>query len=132
MTNKLKEFHDEVVEHMKNGDGVKLDELNDKLDALADKYVARTTPVAFSIPVSAWHKNNSETSEFVYYADINVSGLTVNDYAEVNFTRGSQSLATEANICASGETMTGKIRIYAENIPTATISGEYLVTKGAV
>ena len=110
---------------MKNGDGVGIAELD-------DKYVARATPTSFSIPISAWHKDNSETSEFVYYADITVSGLTVNDYAEVNFTRGSQSIATEANICSSGETMAGKIRIYAENIPEDTISGEYLVTKGAV
>lgn len=122
MANKLKEFHDEVVEHMKNCGGGS--------DNTA--YVPRTTSTAFSIATSAWKKDNAETSEFVYYADITVGGLTANDYAEVNFNRTSQSVATEANICASGETMTGKIRIYAENIPTATISGEYLVTKGAV
>lgn len=122
MANKLKEFHDEVVEHMKNCGGGS--------DNTA--YVPRTTSTAFSIATSAWQKDNAETSEFVYYADITVNDLTDKDYAEVNFNRASQSVATEANICASGETMTGKIRIYAENIPTATISGEYLVTKGAV
>lgn len=122
MANKLKEFHDEVVEHMANCGG----------GSDNPAYVPRTTSTAFSIATSAWQKDNAETSEFVYYADITVSDLTANDYAEVNFNRASQSVATEANICASGETMTGKIRIYAENIPTATISGEYLVTKGAV
>ena len=119
MANKLKEFHDEVVEHMKNCGGS---------DNTA--YVPRATSTAFSIATSAWQKDNAETSEFVYYADITVNDLTDKDYAEVNFSRASQSVATEANICASGETMTGKIRIYAENIPTATISGEYIITKG--
>lgn len=116
MANKLKAFHDEVVAFA-NG--------------TADNgvYVPRTTTTAFTIATSAWKKNTAETSEFVYYADIAVSDLAAWDYAEVNFDRASQSIATEANICSSGETMAGKIRLYAEEIPSASISGEYLVTK---
>lgn len=119
MANKLKEFHDEVVAFM-NG-----------TSAATSPYVPRTTPKPFTIAANAWQKNTAEPSEFVYYVDIAVSGLTANDYAEVNFDRASQSIATEANICSSGETMAGKIRIYAENIPTDALSGEYLITKGA-
>ena len=119
MANKLKEFHDEVVAFM-NGTSTE-----------TSPYVPRTTPKPFTIAASAWQKDTAETSEFVYYVDIAVSGLTANDYAEVNFDRTSQSIATEANICSSGETMAGKIRIYAENIPTDALSGEYLITKGA-
>lgn len=89
------------------------------------------TPTAFILATSAWTRNSSETSEFVYYADIAVSGLTANDYAEVNFTRASQSIVATANLCPSGDTMSGKIRIYAKNVPSASINGEYVVTKGA-
>lgn len=95
-------------------------------------YVPKSAPTAFTLATSAWNENSSETSEFVYYADITVSGLTANDYAEVNFNRASQSIIAEANLCSSGETMSGKIRIYAENVPSSSISGEYIVTKGAV
>ncbi len=103
-----------------------------KLDSVENNYVPRTKPTAFSISTSEWTKNNSETSEFIYYADITVSGLTSNDYAEINFNRASQNIIVEANICASGETLSGKIRLFAEKIPTAVISGEYVITKGAV
>lgn len=118
MANNLKKFHDAVIGVI--GDG------NTEL------YVPRAVSTPFTIAKSAWTKSNSETSEFVYYADIAVSGLTVYDYAEVNFTRASQSVISEANICPSGDTMAGKIRLFAEEIPTEAISGEYLVTKGAV
>ena len=97
-----------------------------------DSFVPRTSSTAFTVATSAWHNNASETSEFVYYADIAVSGLTANDYAEVNFNRVSQSIAATANVCAAGETMTGKIRIYAKNTPSDLISGEYIITKGAM
>ena len=97
-----------------------------------DSFVPRTSPTAFTISTSAWLENASETSEFVYYADIMVNGLTANDYAEVNFNRVSQSIAATANVCAAGETMTGKIRIYAKNTPSDLISGEYIIMKGAM
>ena len=118
VVNMLKVFHDDMVEFVENFS--------------ADSLVSRVSPTAFTIAKTAWTKNNSETSEFVYYADITVSNLTANDYAEVNFNRTSQSIVAKANVCASGDTMAGKIRIYAENIPSASIGGEYLVTKGAV
>ena len=95
-----------------------------------DSFVPRTSPTAFTIATSAWIENASETSEFIYYADITVSNLTANDYAEVNFNRTSQSIAATANVCAAGETMAGKIRIYAKSTPSDSISGEYIITKG--
>lgn len=118
MANKIKEFHDAVVAFMGG-------------DIDSSPYVPRTTPRGFTIATSAWHRNAAETSEFVYYADITVNGLTANDYAEVNFTRASQSVLSEANLCPTGDTMAGKIRLYAENVPSASVSGEYLITKGA-
>ena len=103
-----------------------------KLNNIENNYVPRTTPTAFSISTNAWTVNNSETSEFIYYADITVSGLTSNDYAEINFNRASQSIIVKDNLCASGETLSGKIRLFAEKIPTENISGEYMITKGVV
>lgn len=103
-----------------------------KLDGIENTYVPRTSPTAFSIPVNSWTKNSAETSEFVYFADITVSGLSANDYAAIDFDRASQSVVADANICASGETLSGKIRLYAEEIPESAISGEYFITKGVV
>ena len=111
---------------MSSADKAKLDGLN------ANNYVPRMTPQTFTIATSAWTKNSAETSEFVYYADITVSGLTANDYAEVNFDRASQSAVVAANLCAAGDTLSGKIRLYAENAPESSIGGQYIITKGAV
>ena len=88
------------------------------------------TPTSFTIATNAWTNNSSESSEYKYYADISVSGLTTSDYAEVNFNRTSLSAILGANMSASGETISGKIRIFAESAPTTSISGEYVILKG--
>ena len=109
---------------MSSADKTKLDGLN------ANNYVPRMTPQNFTIASNAWTKNSAETSEFVYYADIAVSGLTANDYVLVDLNRASQSIVADANLCLSGETLAGKIRVFSEKIPAATIGGQYTIIKG--
>ena len=93
-------------------------------------YVPRPTLNDFSLSAADWSLSSVELSEFVYVANISVSGLTANDYAEINFNRASQSLVADANICASAETDTDCLRLYSENIPESTIRGQFVVFKG--
>lgn len=111
---------------MTANDKKKLDELN------ASSYIPRSTPTTFSISTDAWTGDPTEISDFVYYADIDVIGLTENDYAEVIFDRKCQSTLIDANICSSGNSLANKIRIYSENVPSETVSGQYIIMKGAV
>ena len=83
----------------------------------------------FTLAVNAWQSDQSEGSVYIYYADISAD-ITADDYAEINFTRGCLSVVADANICPSGETLAGKIRIFAEKVPTADISGQFLIMKG--
>ena len=94
------------------------------------KYLPRPQDVNFTIPVSAWTLNSSATDEFVYYADINIVGLTADDTAEIDFDKTSKSVVIDANISDEGETFSGKIRIYAANVPADSIQGTASVTKG--
>ncbi len=94
------------------------------------RFLPRPQDVNFTIPVNSWTLNSSATDEFVYYADINIVGLTANDTAEIDFNKTSKTVVGNANISDEGETFSGKIRIYAENIPTGTISGTASITKG--
>ena len=94
------------------------------------KYLPRPQDVNFTIPVSSWNLNSSATDEFVYYADINIASLTADDTAEIDFDKASKTVVGNANISDEGETFSGKIRIYAANIPTDSIQGTASVTKG--
>ena len=94
------------------------------------KYLPRPQVINFTVPVSAWTLNSSATDEFVYYADINIVGLTADDTAEIDFDKTSKSVVIDANISDEGETFSGKIRIYAANVPADSIQGTASVTKG--
>ena len=89
------------------------------------KYLPRPQDVSFTIPVSDWILDNEK-----YYADINISGLTANDTAEIYFDKASESVIANADLSEVGETLSGKIRLYAENIPADSVSGTASITKG--
>ena len=90
----------------------------------------RPQDVNFSILTSSWTLDNSATDEFVYYADINIVGVTADDTAEIDFDSASENIVSDANISEEGESLSGKLRIRAENIPTDTITGTASITKG--
>lgn len=85
----------------------------------------------FNIATTDWQVDEDETSEYTNRAIISVSGVTANDYAELNFDRDCLSVASAANISATGETVNGYIHIFAENVPESALSGQYVIFKGA-
>lgn len=85
----------------------------------------------FNIATTDWQNDADETSEFANVANISVSGLTADDYAEITFDRDCLAAVSDANVCASGETATGCIKIFAENVPESALSGQYVIFKGA-
>ena len=89
------------------------------------KFLPRPQDVNFTIPVNDWTFDNEK-----YYADINISGLTANDTAEIYFNKASETVIANADLSEVGETLSGKIRLYAENIPADSVSGIASITKG--
>lgn len=104
--------------------GMRLFRLKDEQNTFAN-FVPRPQIVNFTIPVADWTSDNEK-----YFADINISGITANDDAEIDFDSLSQNVVSTAKIFNYGDSMTDKIRIYAEEIPTQEISGTAKLTKG--
>ena len=90
-----------------------------------ENFIPRPQTVNFTIPVSDWTLNNEK-----YYADINITGVTTNDYAEIDFASASEEVVANAKVFNYGDSMAGKLRIYAADIPTAPINASYVVWKG--
>lgn len=88
------------------------------------------TPTSFTLAANSWTNDTTETSDYTYYANISATGVTANDYAEINFSRGSLSIIEDAELCPSGETAANVIKLYAKSAPTSTISGQYVIFKG--
>lgn len=97
----------------------------EELDAeKADKSVS----VAFDIPVTGWAVD--ETTEYPYYYDIAVTGVTALDRATVSIAPSSMSIAVSCELCPTNETLAGKIRIRAMSVPVDVISCEYWIEQG--
>ena len=91
-----------------------------------NRYLPHPTKINFTIESSAWIPENEGGG----YADIVILGVTANDDAEIDFDDAVDDIVIAAKISGEGDSMENKLRIYAENIPTATITGTAKITKG--
>lgn len=105
-----------------------LNHLSTVVNSVLEEINSRTAHGVFSIAVNDWQTINDP--DYGYCANISVSGLTTDDYAEINFTRSSLSVVAEAELCPSGETVADAIHIYAKNIPSTSITGEIFIHRG--
>lgn len=96
---------------------------NDKLD--------KPNAVAVNIPASGWGSDTSIAAYPKYY-DLAVAGITAKDRASVYIAPTSIETAKSCGICPTCETLAGKIRIRAAQVPSADISAEYWIEKGLV
>lgn len=105
------------------------DDLGQKISTT---YLAKPITSSFSIATDRWINDTAETeSEYVYYYDISVPGITDKFIPTVMLDRKSQAAALEAGFFAVAESFTDVIRVRCKEIPTAVISGTYYVIEGA-
>lgn len=97
------------------------------LAAKADK----TESVPVTISASGWKRGTGD-SDYPYYYDIPVVGVTAQNSAIITIAPDSQSTASECGMCTVNETLEGCIWIYSKSIPSANISAEYQVVNGVV
>lgn len=60
------------------------------------------------LPVNLWTQGEGN-----YYADINIPDVSDVDYAEIDFDKSCKSVVATANIDDVGDSLAGKLRIYA-------------------
>jgi len=80
-----------------------------------------------SISTSSWI--SAATPAFFVKSDVQISGVSVSDYPQINFDLDSYIFATNAGVTYT-EAYDGGVLVYAEALPTATLVFDYLVTKG--
>lgn len=88
----------------------------------------RGTAGSFTVPRTGW--GSDSTADYPKYYDIPVTGLTNKDRAEVTILPASYSTVLACGLCPTNETLTGKIRIRAASVPSATIALEYWILDG--
>lgn len=84
--------------------------------------------VGITIPATGWQSDSG--GDYPHYYDITAEGVTASDRAEITIAPGSLGTAKTCGLCATNETMAGKIRVRAINVPTEAISAEFWIEDG--
>lgn len=82
--------------------------------------------MSLTIPASGW--SSDSTAGCPYYLDIPVSGLTANDCVAVVVAPTCAKTALTAGL-TSTESFAGKLRLRAQQTPTAAITAVYYIVK---
>lgn len=91
--------------------------LSEKLDV--------SPAVNFTIPVDGWERDSTFPGYFYY--DFPISGLLDTDIVDVTVLPDFCEVAGAAGFIVT-ESLTGKLRLRAANIPTAAIKAQYHIT----
>ena len=93
-----------------------------KLDGLKDENVIRNVTLTAASFVANTDDNKTQ---YPYCADYTVSGMTTACWANVNLSAASKALG----VIEQGNTMAGKLRLYANAVPSADIVIDNIVWK---
>lgn len=93
-----------------------------KMDKLKDESVIRNVTIATSAFVA---NTDDNAAQYPYCADYTVSGMTATCWANVNLSAASKALG----VIEQGNTMAGKLRLYANAVPSAAIVIDNIVWK---
>lgn len=89
----------------------------------------KTNAASCSIPATGWVEDTS-VADFPNYYDLAVADVTAIDRVDIQIAPNSVQTAVDCGICPTCETLAGKIRVRAKQIPAAAISAEYWIEKG--
>ena len=93
-----------------------------KMDKLKDESVIRNVTIATSAFVA---NTDDNATQYPYCADYTVSGMTATCWANVNLSAASKALG----VIEQGNTMAGKLRLYANAVPSADIVIDNIIWK---
>lgn len=85
---------------------------------------------AISIPTTGWQTTTGIS--YPKYCDLTAQDITAADRVDIMVAPASVQTAVSCGICPTCETLEGKIRIRAKQVPAQAISARYWVEKGKV
>ena len=98
------------------------------IEELEQAKADRPQSVAITIPATGWASDSG--GDYPHYYDIAAEGVTANDRAAITIAPGSLGTAKTCGLCATNETMAGKIRVRAIQVPAEAISAEFWIEDG--
>lgn len=109
---------------------VKLAEtVSEALSELDNTKADKGESITIVIPRSGWKKDESY-ADYTYLYEISVEGVTAKDRATVIIAPISHAAAIACGLCATNETVAGKIKIWSKSIPQSDIDAEYTIDQG--
>lgn len=90
----------------------------------------QSAPLCGSATIPAFGWNSDGAAPYSYYYDIAVVGVTDKDYPTVTIALGSLEAARSCGLCPNCESLEGKVRLRAANLPTSAIQLNYWIEKG--
>lgn len=106
-------------------------QVDDALAELDSGKLDKVNEVTVSISTSGW-KTDSSVAAYPKYYELTVTGITVADRVDILIAPASVQTAISCGLCPTCETLAGKVRIRAAQVPTATITARYRIEKGKV
>ena len=98
------------------------------IEELEQAKADKSQSVAITIPATGWASDSG--GDYPHYYDIAAEGVTANDRAAITIAPGSLGTAKTCGLCATNETMAGKIRVRAIQVPAEAISAEFWIEDG--
>lgn len=98
------------------------------IEELEQAKADKAQSVAITIPATGWASDSG--GDYPHYYDIAAEGVTANDRAAITIAPGSLDTAKTCGLCATNETMAGKIRVRAIQVPAEAISAEFWIEDG--
>lgn len=98
------------------------------IEELEQAKADKAQSVAITIPATGWASDSG--GDYPHYYDISAEGVTANDRAAITIAPGSLGTAKTCGLCATNETMAGKIRVRAIQVPAEAISAEFWIEDG--
>ena len=98
------------------------------IEELEQAKADKAQSVAITIPATGWASDSG--GDYPHYYDIAAEGETANDRAAITIAPGSLGTAKTCGLCATNETMAGKIRVRAIQVPAEAISAEFWIEDG--
>lgn len=98
------------------------------IEELEQAKADKAQSVAITIPATGWASDSG--GDYPHYYGIAAEGVTANDRAAITIAPGSLGTAKTCGLCATNETMAGKIRVRAIQVPAEAISAEFWIEDG--
>lgn len=98
------------------------------IEELEQAKADKAQSVAITIPATGWASDSG--GDYPHYYDIAAEGVTANDRAAITIAPGSLGTAKTCGLCATNETMAGRIRVRAIQVPAEAISAEFWIEDG--